>query len=134
MYKMLLEEIQWAVDAKEPYEFSHYLIISKTYTELDSSLDTEIDTPKKQSKKKQKTGSKNNGSSTVFYFHAEDEVLQQYAVVTGSFNYTKEGEEQSDSKRAFQEAGIKPLGHMILIEASCLEAAVKAVEDYVQGS
>lgn len=134
MYKMLLEEIQWANEEKEPYEFSHYLILSKTYTEINSSLDAEIDTPKKKSKKKQKTSTATNGSSTVFYFHTEDEVLEQHASVKGSFKYTKEGEDQSDSKRAFQEAGIKSQGHLMLIDATRIDAAIKAVEDYIQGT
>ena len=32
MYNMLIEELHWALEAKEPYNFSHYLILSKTYT------------------------------------------------------------------------------------------------------
>ncbi|KAL8829216.1 MAG: hypothetical protein Q9191_002140 [Dirinaria sp. TL-2023a] len=133
MYKMLLEEISWAIDEKEPYEFSHYLILSKTYTEISSSADQENRTSKKK-KKKQKTTSAATGNSSIFYFHPEDEILQQHASITGGFHYIKEGEDQSDSKRAFQEAGIKPLGHLMLIEASRFEAAVKAVEDYVQAT
>jgi len=31
---MLLEEIAWAQEEKEPYTFSHYLILSKTYIEV----------------------------------------------------------------------------------------------------
>ena len=133
MYKMLLEEISWAIDEKEPYEFSHYLILSKTYTEISSSLDQEITTSRKK-KKKQKTSRAATGNSSIFYFHPEDEILQQHASVSGGFHYIKEGEDQSDSKRAFQEAGIKPLGHMMLIEASRFEIAVKAVEDYIRGT
>lgn len=133
MYKMLVEEISWAIDEKEPYEFSHYLILSKTYTEIGSSADQEIGTPKKK-KKKQKTSTAANGNSSIFYFHPEDEILQQHASISGGFHYIKEREDQSDSKRAFQEAGIKPLGHLMLIEASRFEAAVKAVEDYVRAT
>ena len=70
MYKMLLEEISWAIDEKEPYEFSHYLILSKTYTEISSGLDREIDTPRKK-KKKLKMGTESARNPSVFYFHAE---------------------------------------------------------------
>ncbi|KAI5806699.1 p21-C-terminal region-binding protein-domain-containing protein [Peziza echinospora] len=41
MYKMMLEEVQWAIEDNEPYNFSHYLILSKTYTEIESALDAE---------------------------------------------------------------------------------------------
>jgi len=131
MYKMLLEEISWAIEEKEPYEFSHYLIFSKTYTEVSSSLDQEVDTPQKK-KKKQKTSSQSNADTSVFYFHPEDEVLIRHASSQGGFSYLREGEGQSDSKRAFQDLGIKPRGHVMLIEASRFEAAVEAVEEFVQ--
>jgi len=131
MYKMLLEEISWAIEEKEPYEFSYYLIFSKTYTEVSSSLDQEVDTPQKK-KKKQKTSSQSTADASVFYFHPEDEVLIRHASIQGGFSYLREGEGQSDSKRAFQDLGIKPRGHVMLIEASRFEAAVKVVEDFVK--
>ncbi|CAF9925784.1 MAG: Mss4p nuclear export [Alectoria fallacina] len=124
MYKMLLEEISWAIEEKEPYNFTHYLILSKTYQEVASALNEE-DSPK--SKKQKKAGKK--GTSEVFYFHPEDEVLQRHASCFGSYEYLVEGA-KSDSKRTFQELGIKPEGHMILIEANKFEAAVKGLQEY----
>ncbi|CAG8525458.1 7859_t:CDS:2 [Gigaspora margarita] len=52
MYKMLQEEIQWAVD--DPYNFEWYLVLSKTYQEVVSTLDDESSQSKKQKKKKAK--------------------------------------------------------------------------------
>jgi protein BCP1 len=124
MYIMLIDEIEAAVEDKEPYEFASYLIISKTYHEIASTLDQE-DAPKQ---KKSKAG---KGKET-FYFHPEDEVLQRHALASGSYEYTKdEGEGMADSKRAFQDMGIKPQGFMILIEASKFEGAVKAITEYL---
>lgn len=126
MYNMLLEEIQWAIDAKEPYQFTHYLIISKTYTEVASKLDAE-DHPPPQKKK-------NNGvvASETFYFHPEDEVLHQTALGFTSFDYEKKGDEgASDAKRAFQDVGIKAQGHLILLEGSKFEDSVKAIGEYL---
>ena len=128
MYNMLLEEISWAIEEKEPYEFTHYLIVSKTYREMASALDQE-DAPKS---KKQKKASR-KGNSEVFYFHPEDEVLHRHASCFASYDYLVDGAE-SDSKRAFQELGIKPEGHMILIEANKFEAAVKALQEYFSQS
>lgn len=124
MYKMLLEEISWALEEKEPYNFTHYLVFSKTYREVVSTLDEEV-SPKQ---KKQKKGDKKR-SSGMFYFHPEDQALQKHALAYGSFEYLKEAG-GSDAKRAFQELGIKPEGHMILIEAAKFEAAVKALQEY----
>lgn len=128
MYKMLLEEISWAVEEKEPYDFTHYLILSKTYREIASALEQE-DTPK--SKKQRKASKK--ADSEIFYFHPEDEVLQRHASCFGSYDYLVEGA-RSDSKRTFQELGIKPEGHMILIEANKFEAAVKRLQEYFSQS
>ena len=131
MYKMLLEEIAWAVEEKEPYTFSHYLVLSKTYREIASVLDQEQSRPQK---KKKKDASK-EGDKEIFYFHPEDEVLQRFAAVHGAFDYAKqEVGGQADSKRTFQELGIKPQGHMILIEAPKLKAAVEALEGFLRSS
>jgi protein BCP1 len=125
MYTMLIDEIEAAVEDKEPYEFTYYLIISKTYHEVASALDQE-DAPRS---KKSKAG---KSARETFYFHPEDEVLQRHAVASGSYEYTKdEGEGMADSKRAFQEMGIKSQGSMILIEASKFEGAIKAISDYL---
>ena len=126
MYTMLLEEIAWALEEKEPYTFTHYLILSKTYAEVASKLDTEDDRPKK---KKKSAGQ----GKELFYFHPEDEIFQRHAAGYGSFPYARPQEDgQSDSKRAFQELGIKPQGHCILLEAAKFEAAVKDVAEYMK--
>jgi protein BCP1 len=128
MYTMLLEEIRWALEEKEPYSFTHYLILSKTYREVESKLDAEDSRPSKK-KKKDSSG----GSGEVFYFHPEDEVLQRHALAVGSFGYEKVVDEgKSDSKRAFSEAGILPQGHAILIEADKFEGAVEAIAEYLR--
>ena len=126
MYTMLQEEIAWANEEKEPYEFTHYLILSKTYTEVASTLDEQEDRPQK--KKKAAAA----GKAEEFFFHPEDEVLRRFAAASCSFDFEKEGEEgASDSKRAFQELGVKPRGLMMLIEAGKFEEAVKAVGEYL---
>ncbi|KAH6676436.1 p21-C-terminal region-binding protein-domain-containing protein [Halenospora varia] len=125
MYSMLIDEVEAAVEDKEPYEFTHYLIISKTYHEIESTLDRE-EAPRT---KKNKAG---KASKETFYFHAEDEVLQKHALASGSYEYTKdEGDGMADSKRAFQDMGIKPQGSVILIESGKFEGAVKAIGEYL---
>lgn len=127
MYGMLIDEIESAVDDKEPYEFTHYLILSKQYHEIASTLDEE-ETPRTKK-------SKGKGSRETFFFHPEDEVLQKHALASGSFEYTKdEGEGMADSKRAFSDMGVKPRGSLILIEAAKFEGAVKAISEYLSPS
>ncbi|KAF2750339.1 hypothetical protein M011DRAFT_397034 [Sporormia fimetaria CBS 119925] len=128
LYTMLQDEIQEAIKENEPYNFTHYLIMSKAYSEVESSLPTD-DEPR--SKKKRGGASE----PETFYFHPEDEVLQKHAVGFTNFDYeTPVDAGASDSKRAFQEAGIKPKGHMILIEGSKFAGAVENVQSYLGGS
>ncbi|KAF5243647.1 hypothetical protein FAUST_2730 [Fusarium austroamericanum] len=123
LYSMLVDEVEAAMEDKEPYNFSHFLILSKTYQELESKLDVEN---QKRKKAKEEAG--------MYYFHMEDEVLHKHAVAHGNFNYTKEDELAADSKRAFQEMGVKAHGHMILIEASKFPGAVKSVNEYLSAA
>ncbi|KAF1948919.1 hypothetical protein CC80DRAFT_599352 [Byssothecium circinans] len=128
MYTMLLEEIQWALEEKEPYAFTHYLVLSKTYNEVASSLPTDGQPPIKKKK-----GGKSDGSDAeIFYFHPEDEVLHKHAKAWGSYDYeTPADDGASDSKRAFQEMGVKPTGHLILIEGDKFAGAVGAVKSFL---
>jgi protein BCP1 len=126
MYGMLVDEIEAAVEDHEPYEFTHYLVLSKTYLEVASALDQE------EAPRSKKNKAATDGKGEVFYFHPEDEVLQRHAIAFGGYDYTKsQGEGQADSKRAFQDLGIKPQGHAILIDAKKFENAVKAVGTYM---
>jgi protein BCP1 len=126
MYTMLLEEVEWAVEDKEPYTFSHYLILSKTYKEVESQLDLG---ERRSSKKAKGDASQQN----TFYFHPEDEQFHKHALGFCNFDYTNQGDEgQADSKRAFQDIGVMPQGHMILLERSRFEDAVKAVSAFLQ--
>lgn len=124
MYTMLGEEIEAAILDKEPYDFTHYLIISKTYTEVESKLDDDSRPVKKAKAKK-------GGNDELFHFHPEDEVLRKHALASCDFEYVKGEDGTSDSKRAFQEVGVRPQGLMILIEGSKFEGAVEAVREYL---
>ena len=127
MYTMLLEEIQWALQESEPYAFTHYLVLSKCYSEVASALPS-ADQP---SKKKRKEGA---STEETFYFHPEDEVLHKSALGYTNFEYdTPVDNGKSDSKRAFQELGVKPRGHLVLIEAGKFESAVEAVKAFLSG-
>lgn len=126
MYEMLVDEIEAAVEDGEPYEFTHYLVVSKAYKEVESTLDVDEEAGGRKKKKVK-------AESPLMFFHPEVEVMQKHAVAWGGYEYTREGE-SSDSKRAFQEAGIKPQGYMVLIEASKFGDAVKAVARYIKQS
>lgn len=127
LYTMLQSEVSSALASNEPVKFTHYLLISKTYTEVASKLDAEDTQP---SKKKKASAA----AAETFYFHPEDEVLHRHAVAQANFDYEKQGEDgASDAKRAFQEMGVRPQGHMVLMEGGKFNGAVKAVVEYLSG-
>jgi len=129
MYTMLVEEMQWALEENEPYAFTHYLVLSKTYVEVASTIPQAEQPPSKKKK-----GGAKDAEGEVFYFHPEDEVLHKHAAAWGTFEYeTPVDEGASDSKRAFQELGIRPKGHLILIEAEKFKGAVEGVKAYLGG-
>ena len=135
MYNMLLEEVEWAIEEHEPFKFTHYLLVSKTYTEIESDIISDADAFEDQRKNKRQKTSKSTGqhSSTgnIQFFHPEDEVFARYAVVTSQYRYEREGEASSDAKRAFYEAGIKPQGSIYLIEADKLKHVIKDVQSFI---
>jgi len=121
MYSMLLDEVEAAVEDKEPYEFSHYLVVSKTYHEVESTLEMEGERKKKKAKEE----------APLFYFHPEDEVLREHALVHGSFAYANDKETVADSKRAFHEMGVQAQGYLLLIEAGKFAGAIQAITEYL---
>ncbi|KAF7886165.1 hypothetical protein EAF00_010268 [Botryotinia globosa] len=127
MYGMLVDEIEAAVEDKEPYDFRYYLVVSRGYREVESRLDREEQGPKSK-----KSKGKGKASGEVFYFHPEDEVLKRFSCAYEEFEYKKdEGEGMADSKRAFQEMGIRAVGELILIEKAKWEECVKALGEYL---
>ena len=130
MYKMLLEEVKWAIEEREPYDFSHYLILSKTYQELEQSKGGDHIGLHGDKKFRRVTS---EASTDVHYFHPEDEVFHKHAIRFTSYSYqTQSG--FSASEKVVPQHGIKAQGHAILIDAKGMGNAVQAVEDYVTQS
>ena len=127
LYSMLIDEVEAAVEDGEPYAFTHYLVLSKTYQEVQSDLMV----IEEEGKKKKAKTSGSGASDSFFYFHPEDEVMRKHAAASGTFPYTKISESVADSKRAFQDLGVQSQGLLILVEADKLPGAVKAISEYV---
>lgn len=54
MWRMMLEEVKWAIDEGLPFNFEYYLLMAPTYHEVAPKIDLDEETPK-PSKKKTKT-------------------------------------------------------------------------------
>lgn len=120
LYRILSEEIASKASSEPSYAFGHYILWSKSYTEIASKLDEEDDRPKKK-------GKSEKIKKEVFYFHSEDEILIKHASHRVQFQYSHENPE-SDSKRAFHDFGIKPTGELMIFTKEQLGKAVEELQ------
>ncbi|KAF2148982.1 hypothetical protein K461DRAFT_324421 [Myriangium duriaei CBS 260.36] len=116
LYTMLTEELP------TPVPYTHFLVLSKTYAEVASTLPSS-DRPSKKSRPAD--------SEETFYFHAEDEALARVAEVSGGWDYARVDEGASDARRAFQDAGIRPRGFALLVKGERWGEAVEVVGKYL---
>ncbi|TPX58566.1 hypothetical protein SpCBS45565_g07966 [Spizellomyces sp. 'palustris'] len=127
MLKMLLEEMEWAVEDGEPFRFEYYIYISKVYKEIESTLAEEDGVVIESSKKGKKKRAKTSIETSTFYFQPEDEIIQEHAEFSFDFKFAKEAQ-SSDSRRAFQEYGIDPLRRVFVIKEEKIKAILEQFE------
>ncbi|KTW28819.1 hypothetical protein T552_01449 [Pneumocystis carinii B80] len=77
MYEMLFEEIQWAQDDKEPYNFEYYIIISRSSQERVDQKGLKKRRRMAESKKK------------TLYFHQEDEIFKEKSLYSVTYDYSQ---------------------------------------------
>lgn len=90
MYRMLAQEIQWAVDENEPFLFSHYLFISRTYrSRVDPDVDM-VDTAPPSSKRMKVDSATSNAKSepSIESFHVEDAEIMKLASYTADYDFS----------------------------------------------
>lgn len=75
MYRMLADEIQWACDEGEPYHFSHFLVLSRTFTL--SGEETETVLASNQQQKRRKGAQVSSSTAGVSSFHHEDYCIKK---------------------------------------------------------
>ncbi|CAH6722817.1 protein Bcp1p [[Candida] jaroonii] len=119
MYKMLLEEMEKSEENHEKYEFDYFLIISKVYKLVGSTLDDED----KKSKKK-----KSENFIEMDYFHYEDMIFEENSMYHGYFDYTNVNQ-VTDSRRVFTEYGIDPKLSLMLLSKDNLAKSVPAMAE-----
>ncbi|KAJ3158779.1 Mss4p nuclear export [Geranomyces michiganensis] len=153
MMNMLLEEIEWAVEDGEPFEFDYFVYISKIYREIESAVGDDGDddgdgdggdgaapagassssgakpstgkTKKKKKKAKLAAAAASAASdAAVFYFQPEDELFAEHAEVVFDFKFQKEAQ-STDSRRAFQEYGIDPLRRVFIVRSDKMKVLAK---------
>ena len=77
MYRMLADEIRWACDDGEPYHFSHFIVLSRTYILPDEEAEAMLTSPQQ---KRRKGAPAPSAAGGVFSFHHEDRFIQQVSL------------------------------------------------------
>ncbi|KAF7797674.1 hypothetical protein EIP86_008874 [Pleurotus ostreatoroseus] len=78
MYRMLAEEIQWAVEENKPFRFSQYLFLAQTYhLSAEEAAELEANAPRSAKKPKNSTAASGASGEGVFSMHPEDEYIQK---------------------------------------------------------
>ncbi|PVU99747.1 hypothetical protein BB560_005460 [Smittium megazygosporum] len=75
MMKMLFEEIQWAIEDKERYEFEWYILVSPTFKEISPNKSKSSGSATDPSGKKKHAKSFDH----ISYLHQEDEFIAPFA-------------------------------------------------------
>ncbi|KAJ1977971.1 Mss4p nuclear export [Dimargaris verticillata] len=140
MFKMLGEEIEWAVEDREPYDFSHYLVISKVYRQVAAVMDEDDDDdnssddddqPRHQPQPPPKNRKKGKFADTVFYHQPEEELLAKLCDQTFDYNLSKNST-VTDSKRAFNDFGIATSRRCFILSAAKMKEYATKLADFVQ--
>jgi len=124
MYRMLAEEMKQASDENKPYQFSHYVIITRTYM-LSAEDEAELasDPPSKKAKQSKPLLGNASGTGVVFSFHPEDECIQKFTSFTHDFSFTRA---QPREKDAF---GLDVRARMMVIPAEKFSQLVQTIQE-----
>ncbi|KAI0324449.1 hypothetical protein GY45DRAFT_1331533 [Cubamyces sp. BRFM 1775] len=111
MYRMLADEIQWALDDNEPYDFKHLILISRIYRlTAEEAAELQASAPRT---KRQKQSEPPQGAG-VYPFHPEDDIIRRFATHTLDYAFTHAQPREADS------FGLDTGGRMMLIPANRL--------------
>ncbi|KAI0063090.1 hypothetical protein BV25DRAFT_1802701 [Artomyces pyxidatus] len=123
MYRMLADEIKWAIDDNETYNFTHFIIISRTY-KLSSEEAAELQAMPPQNKKRRSAAvPPPSTSGGVYSYHHEDEFTQKFAL--HSLDYQLSNAPPRD-KESF---GLEQGGRLILVPANKLLEFIATISE-----
>ncbi|KAG5641507.1 hypothetical protein DXG03_005079 [Asterophora parasitica] len=137
MYNMLVKELQWAIDDAEPYTFTHYLFVSRTYhlspEEESALMNAAPHSRARPTSKKKRTHAHAASDSTegerspdgVYPFHVEDDVIRAAASHTLDYAFTTPSPSTSaDEPRPKDAFGLDTRGRVMLVPADGFQALV----------
>ncbi|KAJ1959117.1 exosome nuclease subunit [Dipsacomyces acuminosporus] len=117
MLKMLMEELEWAVEDKEPYSFEYYLLMAPMYKDVaavDDDSDDEAGGSSSRNARKKAGGS---SASLDGYLHAEDEFIEEFAHLKFDYKFSR-SKRVAESRNSFADTGLAPLRRCLVIHKS----------------
>ncbi|KAJ7729701.1 p21-C-terminal region-binding protein-domain-containing protein [Mycena maculata] len=133
MYRMLGDEIKWALGDGEPYAFTNLLFVSRAYhlspSEEEALANAAPSRRSKKSKKQkpQQPAHQHAPADGIFPFHPEDAVIKEHAL--HSLSYALSADPAPREPDAF---GLDVRGSVMLVEATRWDALVaRMAEVYV---
>ncbi|KAH7884050.1 p21-C-terminal region-binding protein-domain-containing protein [Phlebopus sp. FC_14] len=124
MYRMLVEEMEEAVEDGDPYTFTHYLFLSRVYRLTPEEEET-MAAAQRNSKRYKSGGGSQLGRSKdgVYGFHEEDEEIIKHATHTLTYSYTNAPPRDKES------VGLDIAGRVMLVPADRFEGLVRTMGD-----
>ncbi|KAJ7065927.1 p21-C-terminal region-binding protein-domain-containing protein [Mycena belliarum] len=125
MYRMLSDEIKWALADSEPYAFTHLLFVSRVYRLSPSEEEALANrAPSHKSKKTKKQKPQEPALQAppldgVYPFHPEDVCIQELALHSLSYLFSS-----SSEPREADAFGLDVRGRLMLVEAGRWEELV----------
>ncbi|KAF9645024.1 hypothetical protein BDM02DRAFT_3149483 [Thelephora ganbajun] len=119
MYRMLADEIKWAVEEDEPFNFKYYLILARTYHLSPEELK---DLGQNSDRSKRRRGQVNANDIPCF-FHPEDEQFQQASMYSVHYPFTNAQPREPD---AF---GLDTRGCLMLVSSDRLPHLISDMQD-----
>ncbi|BGP52468.1 Mss4p nuclear export [Rhodotorula sphaerocarpa] len=145
MYRMLQEELQWATEEKEPYNFSHLLFLSRVFLSSTASLEDDPNAALEQAivaeaglraqvppkKKKQRKGATKDerDEEKVWMYHPEDEFIRKFATHSQVYKYTRTRRQGQEGKS--DDFGVEQRGQLMLLPWHKFADVVQGIEEFV---
>ncbi|RUS33625.1 hypothetical protein BC938DRAFT_470830 [Jimgerdemannia flammicorona] len=145
MYKMLMEEIEWAVEdvtwlrgqcvLLDACSCNLVVIVLVLFPERTIRLRMvaptadDDDDPEPKPKKKRAKMHQSPADPVTFYFHPEDEIIARYSSHAYDFRLTRQdADSAADSRRTFSEFGIAPARRVFVVRADRMAALIEEMD------
>ncbi|KAJ7644330.1 p21-C-terminal region-binding protein-domain-containing protein [Roridomyces roridus] len=123
MYRMLTDELKWAVADGEPYAFTHLLFISRAEEALANRAPSRRSKKSKKQKPRQPP-EQQRPQDGIYSFHPEDTLIREHTMHSLSYSYSADS-----APREADSFGLDVRGSLMLIESSRWQSLVERMAE-----